>query len=168
LVLSRPAWLDGPMPYEVQALFGRIAHLLREFGADGRDDTLRRLELDPAYAAIEQNFPDTAQSLRGQIIEPRAVAALARLERLPRDRPIAHLRQAAAIRVPTLVLAHGQDPVHPLQFGLAVARTIRDAWFVRLTPKSVDRQRHTAEVQRALTDFMERFRHAAAPLGRVA
>jgi pimeloyl-ACP methyl ester carboxylesterase len=168
LVLSRPAWLDSSMPDQVLALFERIVRLLRESDPGDRLAALNRLEVDVAYSELADRFPDTAQSLRGQITEPRAFDAVVRLQRLPRDRPIAHLRDAAAIRVPTLVLAHHQDPVHPFHFGVALARTIRGARLVRLTPKSVDRERHATEIQQALTEFLEPFRQSAVPLGRVA
>jgi pimeloyl-ACP methyl ester carboxylesterase len=170
LVLSRPAWLDGPMSEVAVTVFDRIVHILRRSGADERGSALRRLELDDAYAAIARDFPDPARSLRGQVVESRAVQAVARLERLPRERPIQHMADAAAIRVPTLVLAHDQDPIHPLQFGVDLARTIDGARFVRLTPKSVDPHAHAAEVQRALTEFLRSFRRRASgrPLGSVA
>lgn len=168
LVLSRPAWLAGPMPGESVALFDRIARLLREVGAGDRSGALRRLELDATFSALAKRFPDTAASLRGQITEPRAVDAVARLERLPRDRPVAALRDAAAIRVPALVLAHDQDPIHPLAFGVALARTVPGARLVRLTPKAVDRSRHAAEVQHALAGFLEPYRRATVSPGRVA
>src|SRR5262249_11354645 len=43
LVLSRPAWLDGPMPPENVARYAAIARLLRRVGASGDwDQALRR------------------------------------------------------------------------------------------------------------------------------
>ena len=105
LVLSRPAWLDGPMPPENVARYAAIARLLRTVGASGDpDQALRRalaeFEVSEDYRGLLASSPDTAQSLRGQLTNERAVAAVARLERLPVDRPLADLRAAAAIRVP--------------------------------------------------------------------
>ena len=162
LVLSRPAWLDGPMPPENVARYAVIARLLRVVGAAGdRDQALRRalaeFEASDDYRGLLASSPDTAQSLRGQLTNERAVDAVARLERLPADRPLADLRSAAAIRVPTLVLAHRQDPIHRLVFGEVLARAIPGAEFVELTPKSVARERHAAEVQGCLEAFLSRF-----------
>jgi pimeloyl-ACP methyl ester carboxylesterase len=168
LVLSRPAWVDGPMSPIALTVFNRIVHILKQIGDDDdRDAALVRLERDDAYAAIARDFPDAARSLRGQILEPRAIDALARLERLPRERPIQRLADAAAIRVPTLVLAHDRDPIHPLQFGVDLARMIDAARLVRLTPKSVDPHVHAAEVQRALTGFVQSFRRQDGGLALV-
>jgi pimeloyl-ACP methyl ester carboxylesterase len=168
LVLSRPAWLAGPMPDETVALYAHLARLLRldeagQGGDHGVGWAQRRLERSAAYRTIAARSPDTARSLRGQLTERRARDAVARLERLPRDRPIADLRVAAAIDVPTLVLAHHQDPIHRFEFGQALAQAIPGAHLVELTPKSVDQDRHAGEVQRALAAFLEPYRQHVAP-----
>jgi pimeloyl-ACP methyl ester carboxylesterase len=162
LVLSRLAWLDAPMPPENVARYAAIARLLRAVGAAGdREQALRRaladFEASDDYRGLLATSPDTAQSLRGQLTNERAVDAVARLERLPADRPLADLRAAAAIRVPALVLAHRQDPIHRCEFGEALAHTIPEARLVELTPKSLNRERHAAEVQVCLDEFLSRF-----------
>jgi pimeloyl-ACP methyl ester carboxylesterase len=167
LVLSRPAWLDGPMPLENVARYAAIARLLRTVGAAGdRDEALRRalakFEASDDYRNLLASSPDTAQSLRGQLTNERAVAAVARLERLPADRPLPDLRAAEAIRVPALVLAHRQDPIHRFAFGARLARVIPGARLVELTPKSIAREQHAAEVQRCLDAFLSRFMGSAA------
>jgi pimeloyl-ACP methyl ester carboxylesterase len=97
LVLARPAWLDGPMPDPNIAVYDLLAGLLRT--ADGEIGwALERLEVDPRFAAIAACYPDPANSLRGQLTSPHAVERVARLERLPRDRPIMGLRDTFAIK----------------------------------------------------------------------
>jgi pimeloyl-ACP methyl ester carboxylesterase len=162
LVLSRPAWLDGPMPPENGARYAGIARLLRAVAAaSDKDKALRRalaeFEDSDDYRVLRASSPDTAYSLRGQLTNERAVAAVERLERLPVDRPLADLRAAAAIRVPTLVMAQRQDPIHRFAFGEALARAIPGARLVELTPKSIAQERHAAEVQGCLEVFLSRF-----------
>jgi pimeloyl-ACP methyl ester carboxylesterase len=162
LVLSRPAWLDGPMPLENVTRYAAIARLLRAVdGAGDKDQALRQalaeFESSDDYRSLLATSPDTAQSLRGQLTNERAVDAVARLERLPADRPLTELGAAAAIRVPTLVLAHRQDPIHRFVFGEVLARAIPGAEFVELTPKSIARDRHAAEVQGCLEAFLSWF-----------
>jgi pimeloyl-ACP methyl ester carboxylesterase len=173
LVLSRPAWLEGPMPPENVARHAGVARLLRAVGASGdRDKALRRAlaewEGSDDYRVLRASSPDTAYSLRGQLTNERAVDAVERLERLPVDRPLAALRDAAAIRVPTLVLAHRQDPIHRFAFGEALARAIPGARLVELTPKSVARERHAAEVQGCLEAFLSRFVASGAEASHAA
>jgi pimeloyl-ACP methyl ester carboxylesterase len=162
LVLSRPAWLDGPMSPENVTRYATIAGLLRTVGAAGdRDRALRwalaKFEASDDYRDLLASSPDTAQSLRGQLTNERAVDAVARLERLPPDRPLADLRAALAVQVPVLVLAHRQDPIHCFTFGARLVAALPRARLVALTPKSVDRERHAAEVQRCLESFLGQF-----------
>jgi pimeloyl-ACP methyl ester carboxylesterase len=162
LVLSRPAWLDGPMPPENVARYAGIARLLRGVAAAGDPEhalqcAVAELEASDDYRNLLAYSPDTGQSLRGQLTNERAVAAVARLERLPADCPLADLRAAEAIRAPTLVLAHRQDPIHCFAFGRVLAGAIPGARLVELTPKSIARERHAAEIQRSLEAFLSRF-----------
>jgi pimeloyl-ACP methyl ester carboxylesterase len=166
LVLSRPAWLDGPMPPENVARFAVLARLLRAAGAasdraHALSNALAEFEASDIYCALLDSSPDTALSLRGQLTNERAVDAVARLERLPADRPLADLGDAAAIQAPTVVLAHGHDPIHRFEFGATLARTIPGARLVELTPKSIAKERHTAEVQACLDAFLSPFVPAA-------
>jgi pimeloyl-ACP methyl ester carboxylesterase len=150
LVMSRPAWLDGPMPRQTVALFDLTSRLLRTYGPLAA----QYLDRDDLFRTLAARYPDAARVLIGQANERRAVEAVARLERLPRERPIAELRQVAELDVPTLVLAHRRDPLHPFEFGMAFARAMPDASFVRLTPKSVARDVHAAEVQAEIEAFL--------------
>ena len=59
-----------------------------------------------------------------------------------------------AIRVPALVLANRHDPVHPFSFGQEMTRYMPGAEFRELTAKSVDVDRHRADYQRHLTEFL--------------
>ena len=77
-----------------------------------------------------------------------------KLERIPLDSPYRSEGELHSIRVPTLVLANRQDPVHPYQFGETVARAISAAEFRELTPKSTSVERHGADVQRYITEFL--------------
>jgi pimeloyl-ACP methyl ester carboxylesterase len=155
------------MPPENVARYATIARLLRAVAAAGdRDQALRRalaeFEASDDYRSLLASSPDTAQSLRGQLTNERGVAAVARLERLPVDRPLADLGAAAAIRVPARVLAHRQDPIHRFAFGARLAAAIPGARLVVLTPKSIARGHHAAEVQRCLEGFLGLFRSPGA------
>jgi pimeloyl-ACP methyl ester carboxylesterase len=167
LVLSRPAWLDGPMPPENMARYADIAQLLRAVGAAGDPQhalrwAVAQFEASDDYRDLLVSSPDTAASLRGQLTNERAVAAVARLERLPADRPLGGLRAAGVIQAPVLVLAHRRDPIHRFAFGEVLALAIPGAMLVELTPKSLARERHAAEVQRSLEAFLSQFSASAA------
>jgi pimeloyl-ACP methyl ester carboxylesterase len=153
LVLSRPAWIEGPVPENVR-IYALIARMIREFGpAQG----LERFKTTAEYQTMAQSSPDCAQSLLGQFREPRAVECVARLERLAADTPVRSRDEYCAIRKPTLVLANHHDPIHPWAYAETLARLIPGATFRELTPKSVSIEAHAADVQRALDEFLVQF-----------
>src|SRR5262249_57034897 len=58
LVLSRPAWLDGPMPPENVARYAAIARLLRAvITAGDRDQALRRAVAEVEVSDDYRNLP---------------------------------------------------------------------------------------------------------------
>ena len=138
LVLDRPAWLDTPRR-DNMAFFTVIADLLRRHGPQKGLELFKQTD---TYQSALAASPTTAASLAGQFLQPQAQERVARLERIPLDCPAPDRRQWRAIAVPTLVLANGRDAIHPLEYGVTLAREIPGAEFKELTPKS--RQRRTA------------------------
>jgi pimeloyl-ACP methyl ester carboxylesterase len=152
LILSRPAWLDRPLP-ENTRVFPHIAQLILKHGAR---EGLARFRQSPDYLDMLRESPDCARSLVLQFEHPRAEECVARLERIPHDAPAHDRNEWRGIRVPTLVLGNRQDPIHPWEFAEVLTRTIQGAEFRELTPKSISLERHAADVQRALGDFLRR------------
>src|SRR5579859_2275602 len=149
LILSRPAWLDGPMA--ACEVYLQIASLIHRYGPEeGR----QRFESTKTYRLLLGSSPDAARSLLGQFDEARAVDALERLEYLPQDRPIPALQALVAVRVPTLVLATKLDPIHPLLYGKKLARSIPGAKFQEVTAKSLSQEQHRREMHRCMFDFL--------------
>jgi pimeloyl-ACP methyl ester carboxylesterase len=152
LVLHRPAWLDGPRRDNV-AVFTAIASLLRQYGAEKGLLLFKQSEI---YQRAVTVAPANAASLAAQFLHPRAEETVARLERIPLDSPGSDRRQWRAINVPVMVLANDHDAIHPLEFGVTLAREIPGAEFKELTPKSVNAELHREETQRFLADFLLR------------
>ena len=150
LVLSRPAWLAGPMQRNGE-IFARIAQLIRQHGP--KEGRAKFVDSD-MYLDVLGQSKDNAQSLLGQFDHPRAAEAVARLERIPRDAPCRDLAELTAIRVPTLVLANRQDVIHPFSYGQTLARKIPGAQFREITSKNESPERHAADVQGALGEFL--------------
>ncbi len=150
LLLSRPAWLDQPLPPNL-LVYPAIAWLLRTCGAvEGR----QRFAASGALAQVLAESPDAAASLLGQFDQPQAVERVARLERIPLDRPCGELRACAAVAAPVLVLATHQDPIHPFDLAWRLAASFAHAQVAEVTSKSVDRERHRTDVQAAIDAFL--------------
>jgi pimeloyl-ACP methyl ester carboxylesterase len=152
LVLSRAAWLARPLRSNVR-VYTRIAGLIRRQGAKRASELFRETEL---YRAVRRDSSDAAESLLRQFEDPHIEERYVRLERIARDSPYRSLKELERISVPTLILASRQDPIHPFTFGEILAKTIAGAEFLELTAKSIDKDRHVAEVQDFIASFLRR------------
>jgi len=152
LVLSRPAWLDQPMPPNA-TMFPVIAQLIRQHGAA---HGLERFMQSAQYAEVARTAPDAARSLCGQFTHPRAEETVVKLEHIPHDTPSYHRQEWTTITIPTLVLANRQDPIHPFEYGEIITQIIPHAEFQELTSKSVDPVRHAHETQTLIEAFLLR------------
>ena len=149
LVLSRPAWTDGPHPWNVN-IFTLISKLVRDHGPARGQELFRQT---PEYKEALEKWPDVAQSLAGQFGHPDVEETVFKLTRIITDSPCRDLAELRAINVPTLVLANDLDPIHPLEFGLILTKAIPGAEFRQITSKSVSVEKHEQEVQAALTEY---------------
>jgi pimeloyl-ACP methyl ester carboxylesterase len=152
LVLSRPARLEGPWPRNVE-IYSCILRLIREHGPQRAEELFQETQI---YREVLRESRDTANMLLQQFKHPRLEEMLVILERMPRDQPRHRLQDLSRIRVPTLVMPNRQDPVHPFEIGETLAATIPGAELRELTPKSVSREQHAADVQRHLENFLRR------------
>jgi pimeloyl-ACP methyl ester carboxylesterase len=152
LVLSRPAWLERPNPWNVR-MFSLISRLLREHGPT-RGQELFRQSIE--YRDTLERWPDVANSLADQFQSPRAEETACKLESIITDSPCADRALWRSIRVPTLVLANRHDPIHPWEFGEELAREIPGARLTEITAKSINLDQHTRDVQAALDAFVQR------------
>lgn len=152
LVLSRPAWLDQPLPPHLE-IFPTITRLLMESGA--RDGHRRFLESDD-YRRLKAIDPDSAQTLASHFLHPRAEERAILFDRLARDAPCRDRSGWSSIAVPTLVMANRHDPIHPFEYGLELARSIPGALFRELTPKSVSPIGHGQDIHNAFEEFLAR------------
>ncbi|WP_210530424.1 alpha/beta fold hydrolase [Rubellimicrobium arenae] len=151
LVLARPAWLWDAAPSNLApyALVG---------------DLLARHEPGQARAAFEatdtartlaQAAPDNLASLLGFFDRQPVPVTAALLSRIAADGPGLARDDIAAIRVPTLVIAHGRDLAHPLSHALTLARLIPGSHLSEITPKADDRDRYRRDFAAALSTFLQ-------------
>jgi sugar phosphate isomerase/epimerase len=152
LVLHRPAWLDAPRSDNV-GVFVVMADLLRRHGAEKGLELFKESEF---YQRAQARSSASAASLAAQFLHTRAQEAVVRLEKIPLDVPTPDRRQWKTIAVPTLVLANDHDAIHPLEYGVTLAREIPKTEFKELTPKSVNAELHREETQLFVENFLLR------------
>jgi pimeloyl-ACP methyl ester carboxylesterase len=150
LVLSRPAWLTAPCPWNVK-MFTLVAGLIRRHGAE---QGLVMFQQTPEYRETQATWPDVAESLSLQFKNPRIEETVIKLECIIRDTPHPDRQAWSTVRVPTLVMGNRLDPVHPYDYAEQLASEIPGAEFREITSKSVSLEQHNADVQRCLEEFL--------------
>jgi pimeloyl-ACP methyl ester carboxylesterase len=151
LLLSRPAWVDAPLPENLR-MFVEIARLIRQYGAA---EALEHFRQSETYRRLLAEAPDVAASAEGQFLQPRAEEVVARLERIPNDVPSHDRMTWSTIHVPTLVLANHIDPVHPYEMAKTIAEAIPGAQMRELTSKSVNKPEHIRQAQEYIGAFLD-------------
>jgi pimeloyl-ACP methyl ester carboxylesterase len=157
LVLARPAWFVEAAPGNMAAN-AVVGDLLARFPPQ---EARQRFETLALRRDLETRAPDNLASLRGFFTrEPVAVTA-ALLTRLSADGPGVTREEVAAIKVPTLVIGHGLDIVHPIGHAEALAGTIPGARLARITPKAASKELYRQNFNAALTRFILETAHEA-------
>ena len=150
LILARPAWLFDPAPANMRP-FAEIARLLREHPPTAARE---RFAASPTARMLATEAPDNLSSLLKFFDRPDPAVTADLLADIAADGPGVTAAQAAAITVPTLVIGHAQDHVHPLAYAQQLAEILPNARLATITPKAADKPRHVAEFRRAVDQFL--------------
>jgi pimeloyl-ACP methyl ester carboxylesterase len=146
LILARPAWLWNAAPENMRP-FIEIAGYLQQRTVDD-------FEASETAQRLAHEAPDNLASLRKffSVKDREATATL--LATIASDGPDVSEVEVRSISVPTLVLGHKIDAVHPLEFAQKLASMIAGSQFVEITPKATDKPKHVAEFREAVAQFL--------------
>lgn len=150
LVLSRLAWLDQPMPPNL-SIFVQVGKLIQQYGSQ---KGLEIFQQSPDYLQFQHKFPDTASSLVGQFLHPRADETFIKLLRIPNDAPCFDRLAWSQISVPTLILANHDDPPHPYSYGEVAAALIPDSELKTILSKSLNKSLHMQQSRSFIREFI--------------
>ncbi len=151
LVLARPAWGTEAAPTNMMpnAEVGRLLSTLPAKEA-------RRVFMEtPSARRLAEEAPDNLSSLTGFFSRTSNAVTAALLQALSADGPGVSQVQVQAIRVPTLVVGHGRDAIHPLEHARLLASLVPGAKLAVITPKADDRRRYVDDFRGALAAFLE-------------
>lgn len=151
LVLVRPAWVTeaGPENMAPNAEVGRLLAALPAEEAREKflaGDTAKRLAAEA---------PDNLASLTSFFSRADLETTAALLQRISVDGPGVTEAQLRALRIPTLVVGHGRDAIHPLAHAERLSGLILHARLVRVTPKADDRDQYVADIRAAIASFLK-------------
>jgi pimeloyl-ACP methyl ester carboxylesterase len=150
LVLARPAWLDQPAPSNM-APNAVVADLLHQFTPQ---QARNRFEQTETAKKLAVEAPDNLASLRGFFSREPIAITRALLSRISADGPGVDRSSISDIRVPTLMIGHARDAIHPLAMARELARLIPSARLAEITPKADDLTLYKAGFRAALATFL--------------
>ncbi|MBZ9935760.1 alpha/beta hydrolase [Mesorhizobium sp. BR1-1-16] len=151
LVLVRPAWFVEAAPANMMPN-AVVGELLRDHApAEARV----LFENSSVAAELAERAPDNLASLRGFFQRTPIATTSELLLRISADGPGIDVDAIAGLDVPTIVIAHEQDAIHPLRHAEKLAATIPSARLARITPKAVSREAYVSDARAALSDFLK-------------
>jgi pimeloyl-ACP methyl ester carboxylesterase len=153
LILARPAWLTRSSPANM-APNAEVGHLLKTWAPE---EAKRIFLSSPTGQHLAAEAPDNLSSLDGFFDRiPHDVTAEL-LVAISNDGPGVTDEEVSRISVPTLVIGHGKDSVHPIAHARTLAGMIPAARFVQITPKVESRAQYVADFRHAMGTFLKEF-----------
>jgi pimeloyl-ACP methyl ester carboxylesterase len=106
---------------------------------------------------LAERAPANLASLDAFFARTPISTTAALLQAIAADGPGVSDDELRALTAPTLIIGHERDVVHPFAHAKALAGLIPKARLVAITPKADDKQRHVADFQAALAEFLQEF-----------
>jgi hypothetical protein len=153
LILARPAWIAASAPANniPNALVGRLLAELSQ------EDARNAFEASEIARLLAEKAPDNLASLRGFFSrEPQATTA-ALLQAIATDGPGVSEEDLRNLEIPTLIIGHDIDYIHPLSYAAAISQLIPRSQLVSVTPKAVSKAAYLKDFHTAITNFLETF-----------
>jgi len=156
LVLVRPAWLDAPMPPNLE-LIPYIAELLADkepHDALGEFLSTRKSELK----AIARVSSATLKSLCQQFTKTGSIERRLRLKHIPACSPIESWSEISDLQMPVLVVGNDRDPMHPYEFAEEWARNLSQSRLVKIPSKAENLNEHKRSFRKHFLEFITSLR----------
>ncbi|WP_025662218.1 alpha/beta hydrolase [Rhizobium sp. IBUN] len=158
LVIARPAWVveAGPENMAPNAEVGRLLKTMPP-------EEARVAFLDgPIGRRLATDAPDNLASLAGFFTRDPTEVTAALLTAVSGDGPGVTEAEVRNLDIPTLVMGHEKDVIHPLTHAQTLARIIPGARLVQITPKVENREKYVADFRLAMGNFLKSLRHEQA------
>ena len=151
LVLVRPAWISDPAPENMAPNFV-VGQILSAPPAPGERETFLASETGRRLAT---EAPDNLASLLGFFQrKPRAVTA-ALLTRIALDGPGISGSELSALAMPTLVVGHDDDVIHPWSHAQRLAAVIPGARLAKIPSKARSKLAYEGGLRSELRRFIK-------------
>lgn len=151
LIVARPAWLTAFAPANM-APNAEVGDLLGILAPEAAKQAFIAGEIGQR---LEAEAPDNLASLLGFFSRQPIEVTAALLTAISNDGPGVTEDEVAALSIPTLVIGHEKDLIHPLSYARSLAERMRDARFVEITPKTSGRTQYVADFHAAMRNFLK-------------
>lgn len=151
LILARPAWVTAAAP-ENMAPNTEVGRLLKTFPLG---EAQAAFLAGPTGQRLAVEAPDNLASLTGFFSRQPIAETAALLTAISNDGPGVTEEEVSRIAVPTLVIGHEHDSIHPIAYARELARRIPTGRFVEITPKTESRAQYVADFRHALSTFLK-------------
>jgi pimeloyl-ACP methyl ester carboxylesterase len=128
-----------------------ISEALKKFGPE---QGLREYEQSEIFAEVQRVSPDNAASLLS-FFSPGGESTIELLSRIPKDGPGVSANEIARIAAPTVVIANGQEYVHPIRYAEELRKLIPSSSLQVITSKTLDRGLYVSEFRAAIASFLQ-------------
>ena len=161
LALAHPEVVDrlvlvGPPPVGQQAsapgaqLFGGLALLIEGMGLEKAVELA--LTLQP-WASLREGAPELYDWIRRWLLSQNPNSVVPAIRGIVLGPELAHHR-FSEIKAPTLIIAHPDDDLHPLESARRIQRAVKDSYLV-VAPTAVYYQQNPDEVAQMIVAFLE-------------
>jgi pimeloyl-ACP methyl ester carboxylesterase len=151
LILARPAWIDETAPSNLHpnAVVGDL------LGLYPPDEARARFEASDLARQLQIEAPDNLSSLLSLFSREPHLVTRELLRRISADGPGVSKAEIAAICVPTLVIGHTRDFVHPLALAQALSDMIPCARMLEITPKAKSLKDYSRDFSSGISAFLK-------------
>ncbi|CAN7669911.1 alpha/beta hydrolase [Pararhizobium sp. LjRoot235] len=151
LIIARPAWLTAAAPKNM-APNAEVGRLLKKLPPDAARIAFLA---GPTGQHLSAEAPDNLASLIGFFSRTPLDMTAELLTAISNDGPGVTQEEVERIGVPTLIIGHEQDVIHPIACARALADWIPAARFVQITPKVESRAQYVADFRFAMGHFLK-------------
>lgn len=151
VILARPAWLTASAP-ENMAPNAEVGNVLTHLPPPAAKAAFLA---GPTGWKLAAEASDNLTSLTGFFAREPVDVTAALLTAISRDGPGVAETELARIAVPTLVIGHERDVIHPIAHARALAERIPAARFVQITPKVESKAQYLADFHHAMHTFLK-------------
>jgi pimeloyl-ACP methyl ester carboxylesterase len=151
MILARPAWVTVSAPANMRPN-AQVGALLKAHSRELAHTIFMRSD---TAKYLSNAAPDNLKSLESFFRRETQEVTAELLSRISIDGPGVADSELNALNIPTLILGHDRDFIHPFVYIQALATLIPNSTPRAITSKTVSKERYLADFHQAVAQFLE-------------